>query len=136
MAQLPQVVRGLSKSMESENQLETQFYGRWPALRQYSGKVRNILETYRKFNPQATAEQIREEGGMQAMMLLRLPLEQGASGGGGTGTGGQQTTTNKPTRAPAAPARAAAVTGSPQPKSENLFTSMAEAILEDDELDY
>lgn len=81
MGNLPGMVTNLTKQTTEAQRSENEFYGMWPALRDAAGKnkehekiVVNAITAYRQLNPKASKDEIMRAAGLQAMIMLRLPL--------------------------------------------------------------
>ena len=76
MNQLPHVLAQHNAAARGEQQAQEQFYARWPALNkpEFTDTITRSVGAYRHANPQANRQQVIEEAGAMAMMLLRLPV--------------------------------------------------------------
>lgn len=74
---LPQTMRQVTEQERINNESESAFFSKWPALKEKKEAVLSIGQVYRQMNPRATAEQFINEVGAAAMMSLRLDPSQG-----------------------------------------------------------
>lgn len=84
LQQVPQMVQAQVSQMREGAKAESEFYGRWPALRkpEFEQTVRTLGYGYRQLYPRASKEDFINHVGAQAMIALGLPLD-GQQGGGG-----------------------------------------------------
>ena len=73
---LPNMVRGLRTQDEQVAEGTKKFFGEWPELNkpEHMGAVARILQGYRQANPQAKPEDVIREGGIAALVALRIPI--------------------------------------------------------------
>lgn len=72
---IPQVMAQVHQEMEKARSFEEKFFSRWPQLREHKDEVLKIGQVFRQLNPQAKPEEFIETVGLQAMLQLKLPLE-------------------------------------------------------------
>jgi hypothetical protein len=113
-------------TQEQNRQLEDKFFARWPLLNkaEYRGDIVKLATAHRGAFPDESTEQLIENVGLQGMIRFKIrPPEEVAAQ--------EQEPEQEPFR-PAAPQRAAAPP--PPAKPKNVYTEMAEEMLEDDSL--
>jgi len=127
-SQLPNAVTALIEQKRQEWSNENAFYKRWPRLRDpaHAATVQTMAQAYRAMNPSASREEFITNVGAQAMIALRLPLEEQAPQAQpgqpprGAPTPGQVqqrfTQTNQPYQP--APPSPAGVAAAPQPDDD------------------
>lgn len=123
MSQVPHIVSRVLERFEKIREAETTFYSRWPALKdaKYTQQVDSTLRAWRQANPKASTQDMVEKAGLMAMLAAGLdprPQEE-----------------DDPVPAPARPARPAGTSGaaprSPAVGATNIFSEMAEEMLND-----
>ncbi len=122
---LPQMIRLQQAQAAREQELEGQFFGMFPALKEHKQVAMSFIAGYGKANPRQPVESLMKQAGVAAMVHLQLPLE-GVPG-------------YVPPAAPQPPATppftpAPGGTGSVPPKAQpkNPYTELAEELLSDD----
>ncbi len=123
-AELPHRLQMLNTYNEGEKKSSEAFYGKWPQLKGHEQQVLQVGRMYRQMNPKATPEQAIEKIGRVVIAALGLSEQSPASG-------------QPPAPPPAKPssfrpAGTSAAAAAATPPSENVFTQMAEAFLEED----
>lgn len=76
---LPTLIQNLTRQSTAIQEAEGEFFKAWPALNNpaqptYKATVENAIRGYRQLNPKASKEEVIRAAGLQAMILLRLPL--------------------------------------------------------------
>lgn len=117
-AQLPMMLETYQAGTRLKNEVETEFFSAWPALKEHGSVVENIGRAYRAGNPSATKDEAIRAIGAMAMVSLGLPLSPTAP----QPPAPQAPPTSLPPHAP--------VVGGPgpvsnQPRHVNLFEYMA-----------
>lgn len=123
--QLPYFVRNVS-TMETANARAAQaFFNEWPELKdeKFHQTVARVLAGYRQVNPNAKMEEVIREGGVAALVALRLPIPERVLQRHNV----EKPDATKPASFTPAPPGA---TRPPTPKSDNIFTVLAEAEVE------
>lgn len=117
---LPTMIQHTQRQTEQSAKSVGQFFDAWPELNnpQYKPTIARVLQGYRASNPQATTEDVIREGGVMALVALRLPLP-------------ARVTNNAHMPDAARPGAFPAVHGSavarpPAKPSDNVFTVIAE----------
>jgi hypothetical protein len=126
---MPQAVDQTLTAKSDAQKAADEFFGVWPELKDaaHGQQVVNAINTYRAMNKSATREQIIRGGGMLALTALGLPIPARVLDGAPAAQ--TPSPSAQSLRTPASPGGASM----PAPaKSDNVFTQMAEELLEDD----
>jgi hypothetical protein len=127
MSQVPGVVARELDRQRMVIQSKNAFFSRWPQLAAHEQAVQKVATMYRQMNPTTPMEQAIEEIGLQASVMLRLPVE------GLPGTQVQNPAPVTPGIPPAPAQQAAARTAAPQ-KTSNAFSQLADEFIQDEEI--
>lgn len=126
---LPNIIRNVQQQEVAIEDSRKTFYGAWPKLDpvKHGPTVARIAAVYGQLNPNATPEEIIRDVGAQAMFALKIPVE-------------AETVDEVPAPAPAARPGFRPAGGTPAARSpgqggtsDNIFTSLAEEFLSDDD---
>lgn len=112
----------MSRSSEHQ-QNEDRFFGEWPQLKdkpEHRATVQRLGKAYRASNPTATAEQFIRDVGVQAMISLKLPIEEKA-----------EAAIETPAKAPFQPAQTQPGSTAQQPKTG--FAAVDEELFPEDD---
>jgi hypothetical protein len=73
---LPQMIEQTSTATTTRTQAVQKFYTEWPELNkpEHAPVVARVLAGYRQANPEAKPEDVIREGGVAALVALRLPI--------------------------------------------------------------
>ena len=123
VAQMGSVVENILQTRETQQKSTDTFFTRWPKLQDHSEQVQRVAAIYRQMNPQATPETAMEEIGLQAMMLLHIPLEETVVA--------DVPVAQNPPMPPAGPGISTA-SSAPAATESNAFTNLAEEFLQED----
>lgn len=129
---IPRIVQMQMKQAEQNADIQTRFYEKWGKLKGHEETVQRVAAMYAQLNPTADAEQTIKDIGVQAMLMLGLPLDEV--------TAVPETPAAAPAPAPAAaaisapanPGGAAGMVPAP-PKSTNPFTQLSEEFMVDED---
>lgn len=120
MTQIVQSLPGMIEQYNQQNSVvsanETEFFGKWPELKEHSEAVGRLAKSYRAANPNADREQFINEVGAQAMVALRIPppqIQQNNDKGNGKKT------------APFVPASTTPPAGNAPPARKNSYDALA-----------
>lgn len=117
-AQVPQILEQRQDAEVQRSEGEKQFLGQWPGLKDHIADVEAVGAIYRQAYPNATAEQFIKDVGLQVSVKNGIPLE---------GKKEEPETPAAPTRVPA-PIGTVPNVAPAQP--DNIFTQIAEEMLE------
>lgn len=126
---LPAMLTAHNDQIRTAGEARNAFFKEWPELNkpEHATTVARILTGYRAANPDAKPEDVIREGGLSAMIALRLPLPERLI---------VQNNAHAPDASPNAAASAVTVgsgaRSGPAPKSDNEFTLLALEDLEHD----
>lgn len=131
-AVLTQVTQHLPRMIQQQNELsahsvsnESQFYDRWPKLREHADTVLRVGAVYRQLNPSASMEDFINEVGAQTMVAMRIPPDEMQQQ-----VNGKQPVAPKVT-APFVPATATPAGGAPPSQPKNMFEQLNEEFEEE-----
>jgi hypothetical protein len=123
---LPEAIEHNVRTMESRDEKVNSFFTAWPKLSKAThGKaVSQVAKLYSGINPNATEADIIKYVGMQVMMMHNLTPDSAAPPADDT-----------PATPPVVPFQPASVNGGqvPSQQSDNIWSGMAEELLEDDQ---
>lgn len=73
---LPVMMQAYTTTETARKQAAEQFFTEWPELKdpKHGETVARVLSGYRQANPQAKPEEVIREGGVAALLALRLPI--------------------------------------------------------------
>lgn len=71
---VPNIVRQQATAQDSHRSFTTKFGERWPQLKSHYGKVNDILKVHRQLNPSDSEADLIEKVGLQASVMLKLPI--------------------------------------------------------------
>lgn len=125
--QLPAFLHSHEQVRQSNEATKNAFYERWPQLKTYEKQVLQVGRMYREMNPTATPEAIREKVGSIVCAALNVPVT-AAPGGNGS----QPPAPRQPINSPR-PAGAGSSAAGAEPPADNIFTSLAESMLREDQ---
>jgi hypothetical protein len=122
MSTLPQVITNVVESQKRGQELEKQFFDKWPKLAERKAEAIEVAKMYRNMRKDLSPEAFIQEAGMHAMVLLGIPLDQAP-----------QESAPPPQTPPVPPVQRGApvVPGGAQPQ-RNLFEVLSEEDIEDD----
>ena len=126
MNTLPQVISSVVESQKRGQELERQFFTKWPKLAERKAEAVEVAKMYRNMRKDLGPEAFIQEAGMHAMVLLGIPFDQApqeSSGG----------TAPSPQIPPVPPVQRGApvIPGGAQPQ-RNLFEVLSEEDIADD----
>lgn len=75
MQQMPNVVQKILVSQMQQTQAANSFYEKWPALAEHRGQVMQVANIYKQMNPNVPVEEAIQQIGLQASVMLGLPIE-------------------------------------------------------------
>lgn len=128
-AQLPQWVSAMNSQHSAAQAYETQFFSEWPELKgtEKAPVIARTLAAYRQANPNAKPEDVIREGGVAALIALRIPIPTRIA----QANNAHNADATKPgASAPAVTASSASAVAPPQ-KSDNIFTVIAQEDVDD-----
>lgn len=117
---LPHAVRRVSTAETAQQRAAKMFFDEWPELNkpEYGESVARVLAGYRQANPEAKPEDVIREGGVAALVALRIPIPERVMKRHNVDT----PDATKPGVIPPAPGGA---TRPPAKPSDNVFTVLA-----------
>lgn len=125
VTQLPDLVSRVIETQKVVAENEKAFYATWPDLVGHETDVKRLAVAYRQVYPNAKPEDVIRDVGAQAMVALRIPIENGRTQSEDL----RETKPHKPAGAGSPPA------SPPKPGTKNPFTRIAEELGEE-ELDF
>ena len=126
---IPNIVQSEMQRATTNEGTRKSFYDKWPKLVGHEETVGRVAQMYAQLNPQASSDQTIQDIGLQAMLMLQLPLEEVPA----TAANVAPTPSPTPAAAPVNPGGAVGMVPQPRP-SNNVFTALSEEFLyEDDE---
>jgi len=128
---MPQLIQSNLKEVEEQKGYVDEFFNAWPKLNQkeHGKTVAQVSKVYSQVNPGASTEEVTKFVGMQVMLHHGIapdlvPVD--------TPPGAPATPVAPPATPPFQPAAVNAAPAAQQSDSDNLYTDMAEELLEDD----
>lgn len=127
-SQLPQWLEAMQNQAATARSYSDKFFSEWPELNkpEYHGTVARVLQGYRAANPEAKPEDVIREGGVTAIVALRLPIPDRVA---------RMHNADKPDETKPRTVQSSAMSSgtppAPKPKSDNTFTVIAEEDLTD-----
>lgn len=129
---LPQMFAYHNQVQEANAKTKEAFFSRWPSLRGHDEQVLQVGRMFAQMNPKASAADRLEKVGKLACAALGIEPDPAPDGSG-------KSSTPPPAKRAAAkkkegfrPSNPAGSSSSAPPPSDNVFTEMAEEMMEDD----
>jgi len=78
--QMPQMLQGMVQQMTAQSTFVQAFYNTWPQLKGHEDVVNQISTIYRQLNPNSEQDKYIQDVGLQSMMHLQIPPNEGQVG--------------------------------------------------------
>ena len=128
---VPSVVHATVHQREAVNQAKETFYSKWPDLRQHEQLVEQVATMQRQLNPQLSMEELHRQVGLQASVMLQLPIPGVTDQAPAETPPADPNVQPAPQTPPPPPPRGAGHVPPPPRPPQNPYTQLAEEFIED-----